>query len=361
MNGGHPMSRRGFVHSAGALVVSFAWPLHGGPLARLSTIAPDDELADVPSVTPGSGPEPPLDQADSWLAVHNDGSITLFSGKVELGTGVQTALSQLVAEELDVDIGRVTVVQSVTGRTPNQGSTTGSKTLQNGGPAVRRAAATARAVLLARASEHLAAPTDRLAVTDGVVSVTGAPTPSVSYAALIGDGFHRTIDPAVTVKRASQYRIVGQPVPRVELPAKITGTHPYVHNVRVPGMRHGRVVRPSAIGATLASVDESAAHQIARDVRVVRRGNFLGVVASREADAIAAARALRATWLPPKEGLMSVDAMYESMRASSITPKALDSTGDIAVGLANAHTKRSAAYQNAVSVTRLDWPLVRRR
>ncbi len=344
MNDPRVMSRRGFVHTTGALVVSFAWPFHAGSVARLSTIVHGDESPDVP-MAPGSGPEPPLDQADSWLVVHSDGSVTLFSGKVELGTGVQTALSQIVAEELDVEVGRVTVVQSVTGRTPNQGSTTGSKTLQNGGPAVRRAAATARAVLLARAAEHLGAPVERLTVTDGVVSMSQSATPTVSYAALIGDGFHRTIDPAVALKPVAQYRIVGQPVPRVELPAKIAGTHPYVHNVRVPGMRHGRVVRPTAIGATLASVDETPVHQVAPAVQVVRRGNFLGVVASREADAIAAARALRATWLPPKQGLMSADAMYESMRTSPIPPKVLESTGDVSAGTSSADARRTATYR----------------
>jgi CO/xanthine dehydrogenase Mo-binding subunit len=337
------MSRRGFVHASGAIVVSFAWPFDTSGVGRFATIVHGDEATVSHLVPPGL--EPPLDQADSWLSVHGDGSVTLSSGKVELGTGVQTALSQIVAEELNIEIGRVTVVQSVTGRTPNQGSTTGSKTLQNGGPAIRRAAATARAVLLARAAERLGVRVERLVVTDGVVSVTGAPGATVSYAVLVGDGFHRTIDPAVTVKPAAQYKVVGQPVPRVELPAKIAGTHAYVHNVRVPGMRHGRVIRPSAIGATLASVDEAPAHQIAPDIQVVRRGNFLGVVASTEANAIAAARALRASWLPPKQGLMPADAMYQSMQSSPIEPKVLEKTGDVSAGTASAAAKRAATYR----------------
>jgi CO/xanthine dehydrogenase Mo-binding subunit len=325
------------VQATGAVVVSFAMPLPRWAQPRAAT----DGLAAVP------GPEPALDQVDSWLAVHGDGSVTLFSGKVELGTGVQTALSQIAAEELDVPIGRVTVVQNDTGRTPNQGSTTGSKTLQTGGPAVRRAAAAARQVLLGLAAAKLGAPIDKLLVTDGVVRVAGGSAPTtVTYAALIGDKrFDHTIDTAVTVKPFADYRVVGQPVPRVELPAKVIGTHRYVHNVRIAGMRHGRVVRPPAIGATLASIDETSVQHLPGKVQVVRRGNFVGVVAAREEDAVAAARALRATWTRPADGLVDPSAMYEAMRTTAIPPTILDKTGDTDAGLAAAHTTRTATYR----------------
>jgi len=338
------ISRRHFVQTTGAVAISFAlpfplWgepgvsathPTHGRPAAR----------------TPAPGGEPALDQVDSWLAVHGDGTVTLFSGKVELGTGVQTALSQLIAEELDLSVARVTVVQSDTGRTPNQGSTTGSKTLQNGGPAVRRAAATARQVLLGLAAAQLGAPIDKLVVTDGIVSVTGGSTATVSYAALIGDkSFHRAIDSAVPIKPFADYRVVGQPVPRVELPGKIVGTHRYVHNVRVPGMRHGRVVRPPAVGATLESVDEPSVHNLSGSVQVVHRGSFLGVVATREEDAVAAARALRASWSRPVDGLTEPAAMYEAMRTASIQATVLETTGDVGAGLAGAQAKQTATYR----------------
>jgi nicotinate dehydrogenase subunit B len=339
------VSRRGFVQTAGALVISFAWPLRAWSESsvRLSPDATGTGV-DVPPTAPG--PEPPLDQVDSWIALHADDTVTLFSGKVELGTGVQTALSQLVADELDVGVARITVVQGDTGRTPNQGSTTGSKTLQGGGPAVRRAAATARWALLALAAERLGAPIDKLVVTDGVVSVAGISTRTVSYGTLIGDkSLHKTIDNAVQIKSATAYRVIGQPVPRVELPGKITGLHRYVHNVRVPGMQHGRVIHPTAIGATLASVDEASLGPLRGTVRVVRRDNFLGVVAPREADAVAAARTLRAVWTPPAQGLEDPRTMYASMQASPIAPKVLESTGDAGTVLAQSRGRQAATYR----------------
>jgi nicotinate dehydrogenase subunit B len=340
------ISRRRFVHTTGALVVSFAWPLRLWPDVPDSAIVAGRGVDIDPGEPLAPAGEPPLDQVDSWLAVHADGFVTLFSGKVELGTGVQTALSQIVAEELDVSFARVTVVQSDTGRTPNQGSTTGSKTLQNGGPVIRRAAAEARQVLLALAAGQLGAPVDKLVVANGVVSVAGTPSNSVSYAALVGGkNFHHTINSAVPVKRFADYRVVGQPVPRVELPAKIVGTHRYVHNMRVPGMLHGRVIRPPAIGAKLTLVDETSVRGVPGSVHVVRRDNFLGVVAGREEDAMAAARALRAAWHPPDTGLIDATTMYEFMQTSPVQAATLDVTGDAGVAIAAARGKRTATYR----------------
>lgn len=333
------ISRREFVQTAGSVVVAFAWPLALSGLAAPPSPARRSSPADGKDAGHSGGPEPPLDQVDSWLVVHSDGTVTLLSGKVELGTGVETALSQLVAEELDVPVEHVTVVQSDTGRTPNQGSTTGSKTLQGGGPMVRRAAATARHALLALAAARFGRPIESLTVSEGVVSTSDKPSTSVTYAALIGDRrFHQSVDRTIPLKSATAYTVIGQPVPRVELPGKVTGVHRYVHNVRIPGMRHGRVIRPPAIGATLLSVDESSLRGLPDDIRVVRRENFLGVVATHEADAIRAARELRTSWTTPSAALPEPDAMYQSMQESTIVPIALEAAGDADAALARAAT-----------------------
>jgi nicotinate dehydrogenase subunit B len=327
------VNRRQFVQMAGGLVIAFAWPRPARALTGEATSgAPDDG--------------PPLDQLDSWLAVRGDGTVTLYSGKVELGTGVQTALSQIVAEELDVPVARVLVVQGETGRTPDQGSTTGSKTLQGAGSTIRRAAAEARRVLVAMAAGQLGVPAGSLRVAGGTLSVPGRPGKAITYGRLIGDkSFHHTVDNGVTVKSYTAYRVVGQPIPRVELPGKVTGTHRYVHNLRVPGMQHGRVIRPPTIGATLVTVDEASVGALPGAVRVVRRENFLGVVATHEHEAVAAARALRATWSRPDVRLMPVEAMYDAMRDSAIVPNMLEQLGDVDAALAAAHVTCSATYR----------------
>ncbi len=325
MSGG--LSRREFLQGSGALVVAFG--MSAG--ARAQTATPPEKLSLYSSL-------------DAWLAVGRDGRVTVFSGKVELGTGVETALSQIVADELDVPVGRVRMVLGDTARTPDQGLTTGSKTIQQGGPQLRQAAAEARQALLALASARLAAAPDRLIVNDGVVSVAGNGSRKVSYGELIGDRhFNRALSGSVAVKRPDAYRVVGQPVRRVDIPSKVTGAFTYVHDVRVPGMLHGRVVRPPAIGATLASVDEGSVRGVPGLVRVVSRGNFLGVVAEHEEQAIRAARELKASWHEPPGGAETPD-VHGAMRAAPTSDRVLVSAGDVEPALSSAARTLSATY-----------------
>ncbi len=325
------LGRRRFLTSTGALVIAFSLPRRiGAATAGLPAARPAADLAS--------------DQVDAWLAVGADGRVTLFSGKVELGTGVETALSQIVAEELDVAVARVAVVQGDTGRTPNQGYTVGSKTLQLGAPPIRRAAAEARRALLELAAARLAAPPDRLAVADGVVSVAGDAGRRVSYAELVGGRrLRRTIDPATGPKPPDRYTVVGTSVPRVELPAKVAGSHVYVHDVRVPGMLHGRVVRPPAAGARLVSVDEASLRDVPGIVRVVRRGDFLGVVAEREEQAVRAARQLQATW-QPATAPPGPDDLHAALRRAPTTDRVVTRTGDVEAALAGAARTLRATY-----------------
>jgi nicotinate dehydrogenase subunit B len=324
------LSRRRFLTSTGALIVAFSLPVE----LRAQAAAPARPVSDLA-----------LDQVDSWLAIGGDGRVTLFSGKVELGTGVETALSQIVAEELDVPPERVTVVQGDTGRTPNQGYTVGSKTLQIGGPQIRQAAAEARQTLLGLAATRLGAPVDHLTVADGLVGVAGDPAKKVSYAELVGGRrFNRTIGKAAAPKSPAHYRVVGQSVRRVELPAKVVGTHVYVHNVRLAGMLHGRVVRPSVAGATLVSIDEASVQGVPGLVKVVREGDFVGVVAEREEQAIAAARELKIRWRPPTT-LPEMKELYASMRQAPTTDKVVASGGDVEAALTAAANTLRATYE----------------
>src|SRR3954471_3263437 len=275
------LTRRNVIQGSGALVVGFALGSRtpasaqaGGPAAK--SVAPDE--------------------VDGFLAIGADGQVTVFSGKVDLGTGVRTALPQMAAEEMDVPLERVTVVQGDTALTPDQGPTYGSLSIQNGGVQIRQAAATARKHLIGVAAQRLGVPADDLTVEGGVVRPK-AGGEGVAYGALIGNQvFGLKLDKEAATKNAAAFKIVGQSIPRLDIPEKVTGRFTYMQDFRVPGMLHGRVVRPPAIGAKLESVDESSVKTIPGVVKVVRDGNFLGVVAENEWAAIKAAQEIKATW-----------------------------------------------------------------
>lgn len=315
-------SRREFVQGSGAVVVAFGLPgVARGDLAPRRL--------------------PAASSVDAWLQVAADGGVTVFTGKVELGTGVATALAQVVAEELDVAVSRITMVQGDTGRTQDQGQTTGSLTIQQGAPALREAAAAARQALLELASTRLRVPADRLVVNDG--AVTTAQGRRVTYGELIGGKrFERRVAGA-TPKRPAQYRVVGTSVPRIDLPAKVTGRYVNVHDVRVAGMLHGRVVRPPRPGARVASLDEISVRAVPGLVRVVRRHDFVGVIAEREEHAAEAARRLAVTWTPAPE-FPEMAALHAWLRERRTTDHALRTQGDVGAALRAAARTLHAVY-----------------
>ena len=280
------------LQAAGALVVTFSLP---GTHAQTPRVGEDEPV--LPGQVAAPGQTIPPGQIDAWLAVAPDGGITLYTGKVELGTGVATALAQIVAEELDVAVARITVVQGDTARTPDQGVTAGSKTLQRGAPIIRQAAADARYTLRLLASVRLSTSVDQLVTRDGVVSVADDPGRRVTYGELVGGRrFSRPVTRDFQTKPRATYRVVGTPVRRLDIPAKVMGAAVFVHDVRVPGMLHGRVIRPRTVGARVGAVDEDSVRGVPGLVKVVRQGDYVGVVCEREEQAIAAARALRVTW-----------------------------------------------------------------
>lgn len=234
---------------------------------------------------------------DAWIRINADGSATVFTGKVELGQGIVTALAQIAAEELDLPLARITMISGDTARTPNEGMTAGSQSIENSGTALRLAAAEVRSLLLELASERLNTGADALSTADGVISaVTGK---TITYADIASSlDLRREATASVRPKPAGVHKIVGQSIQRLDIPAKVTGGAAYVQDMRLPGMVHGRVVRPPRYGATLVRVDDSKVKSIPGLVAVVRDGSFLGVIAEREENAIKARAALAeaATW-----------------------------------------------------------------
>ena len=276
-----PLSRRNLLKGGGALVVGFCI---GG--SALPALAARGDAA---------GPPDP-NTIDSWIAVHADNTATVYLGKGEFGQGNTTGLLQIAGEELDLDMNQLRSVQLDTNTVPNQGATTSSSSIHRGGPQVRAAAAEARQALLALASTRLGVQTGSLTVSKGVVSIDGHPSRSVSYGALLGDKpFNVKFTGIAPQKPINRYKLVGTRVPRVDIPDKMTGKYVYMQQVRVPDMLHGRVVRPRGQGAygdgaKPLSIDESSIAGIP-GARIVRKGDFVGVVAEREWDAVKAARA----------------------------------------------------------------------
>ncbi|MEN3296531.1 MAG: nicotinate dehydrogenase subunit, partial [Burkholderiales bacterium] len=239
---------------------------------------------------PGSLKTQPL--LDGWIRIDADGGITVFTGKAELGQGIKTALLQVAAEELVVNPARITLVTADTERTPNEGYTAGSHSMQDSGTAIRHAAAQVRAILLGLAARRFAVPVESLRFDNGVIH---AGDRSVSYGELVsGQELHVKAAPESPLRDPKAHTVMGKPMQRVDIPAKVTGGVAYVQDLRLPGMVHGRVIRPPGPGAMLARLDTTRAEKLPGVLKIVRDGRFIGVIAEREYQAITASRMLAA-------------------------------------------------------------------
>lgn len=284
------------------------------------------------------------DWLDDWIAIEPDGTITAFSGKVELGTGVRTALAQIVAEELDVSIEQIRMVMGDTDRTPNEGYTAGSMTISGSGTVLRRAAAQARYAMLDMAAEFLDANIDELSVRDGVITVARDPQRSVTYAELMsGKLFELQVTDQIPLKSPDTYRIVGTSRPREDLPRKVTGQPSFIHDLQVPGMVHARLVRPPSPAAQLVSIDENSVNDIPGLIEVVQRGNFIGVVAEREEQAIRAAKQLRVEW-EETVTYPKIQDLYATLRSQPTQDKVVIEQGDFERAFASAANQVHAVY-----------------
>jgi len=336
------IDRRSLFKGAGALIVSIGIP---GAVAT----------AEI-----GSTVKPPLspDRLDSWLAVKADGDVVAYFGKMDMGQGVDVAIAQIVADELDVPFERVNVVMGDTAWTVNQGGASGSTGIQKGGIPLRNAAAEARRMLVELASQRLGVPAERLEVTDGVVIVTGDPARKLSYGELIGGRYFDLLmtwngkigndllaEGQAKPKPPSAYKIVGRSPPRFDVPAKVFGKLDYVTDIKVPGMLHGRMIRPLVAGALPVAVDDGSVHHLP-GVRVIRDKGFIGIVTEREWDAVQAAERLHVTWSEAVPPFPEMAALYDHIRQVSVVKREVQvATGEIDPAFASAARIVEAEYE----------------
>jgi nicotinate dehydrogenase subunit B len=308
------LNRREFAAALGGIVLSFSLAPR---LALGQQPANRPEPANLPGSLNGNR------MLDAWLRINPDGTATVFTGKVELGQGIITALAQIAAEELDLPLARVKMISGDTGQTPNEGQTAGSQSIEASGTALRMAGAEARAILIDLAAKRFAVAADTLTVSEGVIASRDGR--KVGYGDLAAEAdLHREATAKVAPKPPQEHKIVGKAVPRRDIPAKVTGGAAYVQDIRLPGMLHGRVVRPPRYGAKLESFDHAAAKALPGVTAIVHDGSFLGVVAEREEQAIKARDALKksARWSGGEE-LPDPAKIYEHLLSLSMEDKVI--------------------------------------
>ncbi|MDQ2962292.1 MAG: molybdopterin-dependent oxidoreductase [Pseudomonadota bacterium] len=328
------LSRREFLQAGGALVIGLGFA--GATAAQR-----------MPGADAALGKALDVGELDGFLAVHADSTVTLYCGKVDLGQGLRIAIRQMAAEELGITVERIAMIEGDTALTPDQGPTAGSSGVTRGGVQIRQAAATAREALIRMAAAQSGRPAAELEAADGMIRPK-AGGPGMAIGSLVGDKrFGMKVDPKAPLKDPETYVTVGKPLPRPDVPSKVTGRHVFVQDFAVDGMLHGRALRPPSVGAKLLEVDAASIKDIP-GARVVRIDSFLGVVADDEWDAVQAARLLKARW---SEGnaLVGHERVREWMRAGPFDAEEfLVRKGEARAQLAAATKRLSAEYY---------WPL----
>jgi CO/xanthine dehydrogenase Mo-binding subunit len=326
------LSRRNFLTGSGALVVSFSL----APLLEPLASGQGQFDTHMSHIDPA--------KLDSWIAVGADGIVTAYTGKCDFGQGIYTAQTQLIAEELRVPIERVRLIQCDTSVTPDQGTTSGSQSTPTNFniSGLAQATATARQALINMAAQRLRVPANRLTAANGSISAKGGRR--ISYRELVaGKKFNLTVDLRAKRRPPGEWTVLGKPVPSLEIKELVTGRFEFVHTVHLPGMLHGRVVRPPAVGATVVSVDQHSVRGIAGLVKVVVRQNFVGVVAERQTQAIAAAGELKVVWTTGS-GLPAQQDFYDYIRKQPSHDVLMVDSQDVEQRLAQAATVLKATY-----------------
>ena len=344
---GETPSRRTLLKSAGLFAVSVA-AMGPGPMVR---------QAKAQAQAAGPYPDPDFHQVDSWIVIHQDNSATFSVGKTDCGQGTGTSFRQIMSDELDVTFEKTTCIMGSTDITVDQGGSGGSTAMERDSWPMRRVAAEARRVLLEMGSTRLGVPVNQLVVSDGVITVKGDPSKSVTYGQLIGGKrFNVTLSGnninattgVAPVKAVQEFKYVGQSPQRYDIPAKVDGSLKWAVDVRLPGMVHARNVKPPVAGAKLVSIDESSVRNLPGFVRVVSKGNYVAVVCEREEQAIAAARVLAVRWdKPTAPPFPSSENLFNYMR--EVTPKS--SSNPVVVG--NPET----AFKEAAMVIEADYEI----
>lgn len=315
-------SRRQFLKTSGLMVVSLG--VAGLPAGRKVAAARAGAVQ-----TAGPWPDPDYHALDSWIVIHEDNTATFYVGKTDCGQGTGTSFRQMMCDELDLGYEQSSLIMGRTDMTVDQGGSGGSDAIQTDGPPMRRVAAEARRVLLEMASDRLGVAGSQLEVAGGVVSVRGNPGQQVTYGELVGgrrfnvalsgNTINQTTGTA-SIKTVQDLELVGQSIPRYDIPAKVDGSLEWAVDVRLPGMVHARNVRPPSVGATLRGVDESSVRDLPGFVAVVTRGNYVAVVCEREEQAIAASRQLVVDWdVPASQPFPASAELHDYIRAAEPT------------------------------------------
>jgi hypothetical protein len=329
------VSRRDFIKtsSVGVLMVSFS-------MTGSASQGPDYGLRAPKLVA--------KDQLDSWLTIDRNNKITVFVGKVDLGTGTKTALSQIAAEELYVPFERIEMIMGDTATTPDQWITGAAITISQGGNELRQAAANARQALLTRAAEKLQVSISELSIQDGVIFAVNKSQQKLSYGSLIGDGFKLKVDPKSPQKKYTDYTLIGKSIQRVDIPGKVSGEHMYVHDFRLKGMLHARVIRSDVTGAMLLTIDDSECKKLKGFLQTVRKDNFLAVVCKDEWSAVKASQIIKVSWGPGKE-LPSQANIYDAWRKMPVAKQELtQNVGNITTAFENSARRVKATYNFAM-------------
>ena len=341
------LSRRRMLQASGALIVTAAGPLPftGSAAAQAATTFDATKPAMHPS------------QLDTWIAIAPDGRVTAFFGKMDMGQGVDVAVAQIVAEELDVAFAKVGVIMGDTALTVNQGGASSSNGVQEGAQQLKFAAAEARRLLLEAAARKFGVSPDTLVVDDGVISMKGNPEKKISYSEIIGGRYFNAelewnklygnplkIKGKAVPKKVADYKIVGKTHPRADVAGKVYGTTDYITDVRLPGMLHARVIRPPVAGATPVSIDESSLK--GTGARLVRVKDFVAVVADYEWNAVKGAQALKVNWKQTKPPFPEQKDIYDHIRKAKGAKELIEQkTGDIDAAFKSAVKTISAEYE----------------
>jgi nicotinate dehydrogenase subunit B len=337
------LSRRGFLASSGALIITVAVPAIPGGRSLAQAV--------------GAGPYPDKDflQLDTWIVIHPDNTATFYVGKTDGGQGTGTAFRQMMCDELDMAYDATRLVMGSTDITPDQGGSGGSDAIERDGIPMRRVSAEARRVLLELGSQRLNVPVADLTVRNATITAKGDASKRVTYAELVGGKRFdvtltgRNVDATTgtaSVKPVQELRVVGTPVKRYDIPGKVDGSLTWAVDMKVPGMLHARNVRPPVAGATLKSIDESSVSSLPGFVRVVRSGNYVAVVFEREEQAIAGSRALKAEWTPPATAPFPPStALFDYIRSASPTSEETEVEGDPDAAFASAAQVLEADYE----------------
>ncbi len=318
-------TRRSVLLGSGALVVSI------GAAVSLETVLSIQSAY-------AQGAKPPLtpDQLSSYIAVNADGSVSAFFGKMDMGHGLHVAIGQMVAEELDIPFKSVKVIMGDTATSVNQGGASGSTGIQLGGKQMRMAAAEARRVLVEMAAALLSTPADKLMVNDGVVGAADDKSKRISYAQMIGGRYFNVqlewnkqygntlyAPGKAQPKSPKDHKIVGQPIKREDVAPQVFCQEDYCTDMKVPGMVHGRMIRPSVAGAVPMKVDENSIKDIP-GAKVVWDNGFLGVVADKEWDAIQAAEKLKVEWSSVSPPFPEQASLYDHIRKASVRKREVE-------------------------------------